>query len=295
MRRILVFGGTRYFGKRLVQLLLDAGDEVTLASRMMTPDPFGDRVKRIQLDRTNRESMQKGLQGKTWDLVYDQICYSPNDALIACEILKDKTKRYILTSTQSVYLEDGIWQETDFNPFTEAYKLGSARDFPYGQAKRYAESVFFQTATFPVAAMRIPIVLGEDDYKGRLEFHIRKTIKGEPQVIPNENAETGFIHSSDAAKFLFWLGRETTTNGPLNAASPETISIGNLLKKIGLAVGRASLVYSEGDPKDETALVDRESSYLKVTKAQNLGYEFMPLESWLPGLIEHYIHLETRI
>ena len=293
MRRILVFGGTRYFGKRLVQTLIDHGDQVTIATRGITPDYFEDQVQRIILDRTDEASMRAGLEGKSFDLVYDQMCYSPNDAKIACRLLKDKTPRYILTSTQSIYLEDGLLKETDFNPFTQEYKLGPASDFDYGQAKRYAESVFFQTASFLVTALRITFVLGEYDYKGRLEFLIKKTLRGEPHVVPNLNAETGFIHASDAAKFLFWLGKEVIS-GPINAASPQTISIGALLKNIGVTAGRASLIYSSGDPKDESPLIGDESCFLDVTKARSLGFEFQPLECWLPGLIEYYVKAETK-
>jgi len=40
MKKVLVMGGTRFFGKKLVQHLLDEGNEVTIATRGRTPDPY---------------------------------------------------------------------------------------------------------------------------------------------------------------------------------------------------------------------------------------------------------------
>jgi nucleoside-diphosphate-sugar epimerase len=53
--RILVFGGTRYFGKRLVQKLISAGRDVTIATRGLTADSFGTNVKRLIVDRENQQ------------------------------------------------------------------------------------------------------------------------------------------------------------------------------------------------------------------------------------------------
>ncbi|MGC5324310.1 hypothetical protein [Brevibacillus sp. SYSU BS000544] len=58
MKSAIVLGGTLFFGKHLVQDLLDFGFEVTIATRGKTPDPFGDKVKRIQLDRVQRETVE---------------------------------------------------------------------------------------------------------------------------------------------------------------------------------------------------------------------------------------------
>ncbi|MDF2682752.1 MAG: hypothetical protein K0R47_3942 [Brevibacillus sp.] len=46
--KILVFGGTAFFGHRLVRLLLGDGHDVTIATRGQIPDDFGDAVTRMQ-------------------------------------------------------------------------------------------------------------------------------------------------------------------------------------------------------------------------------------------------------
>ncbi|EKN66902.1 hypothetical protein BABA_13477 [Neobacillus bataviensis LMG 21833] len=41
--------------------------------------------------------------------------------------------------------------------------MGDSTDFTYAEGKRQAEAVLFQQATFPVVAVRFPIVMGVDD------------------------------------------------------------------------------------------------------------------------------------
>lgn len=57
--KILVIGGTRYFGIHMVNKLLEQGHEVTIATRGKTPDSYGDKVERITIQRTNEESMYR--------------------------------------------------------------------------------------------------------------------------------------------------------------------------------------------------------------------------------------------
>ena len=57
-KNVLVIGGTRYIGKLLVQRLLRAGHRVTIATRGYAPDPFGDRIARVRVDRRNETAMR---------------------------------------------------------------------------------------------------------------------------------------------------------------------------------------------------------------------------------------------
>ncbi len=60
--KILVLGGTRFFGVHLVCALLEDGHEVTIATRGRTPDSFGSQVSRIVVDRLNAAVMKMPLQ-----------------------------------------------------------------------------------------------------------------------------------------------------------------------------------------------------------------------------------------
>ena len=73
--KILVIGGTRFFGVHMVRELLAKGHDVTIATRGLTPDEFGDTVKRIVLDHTDPESMKKAMDGLQFDVVIDKVAY----------------------------------------------------------------------------------------------------------------------------------------------------------------------------------------------------------------------------
>ena len=69
--------------------------------------------------------------------------------------------------------------EKDFDPCNHPLEMGSRSDFNYAEGKRNAEAYYFQKSDFPVAAVRIPFVMGINDYTKRLEKLIKAVDKGE--------------------------------------------------------------------------------------------------------------------
>ncbi|CAM3492324.1 hypothetical protein GCM10009865_18670 [Aeromicrobium ponti] len=103
MNDILVLGGTQFFGKKLVEKLLLEGKKVTIATRGLTKDPFGDKVERLIIDRENIKSQRAAFSGRKWNVVYDQSCFSPQEAKATAEALDGKVAHYIFTSSMAVY------------------------------------------------------------------------------------------------------------------------------------------------------------------------------------------------
>ena len=285
IRRALVIGGTRYFGRRLVQKLLDSGTEVTLGNRGQTPDDFGVRVKRLRFNREDAEAFACAVHGHRWDVVFDQVCYSSNNALAACDALTGKTARYVHTSTLSVYEVPGPFAESAFDPLRYRLVPGGRAEVDYGEGKRQAEAAFFQTAPFPVVAVRIPIVLGPDDYTGRLVWHVNRVRDGNVIVIPRLEAEFCQISADGAAEFLHWIGGRSET-GPINIASEGVMSMGELIGHIEKATGRRAEIRSTGEPADETPLADAESRVMVLDRVRSLGVRFENLREWLLPLIQ---------
>jgi nucleoside-diphosphate-sugar epimerase len=116
MNDILVLGGTQFFGKRLVEKLLTEGKKVTIATRGLTKDPFGDKVKRLIIDRENMKSQLDAFSGRKWDVVYDQSCFSPQELKATAEALDGKVAHYIFTSSMAVYNFGKLHKEDDFKP-----------------------------------------------------------------------------------------------------------------------------------------------------------------------------------
>lgn len=278
--KVLVIGGTRYFGKRYVHALLDNGHEVTVLSRGKTQDDFDDRVSRLHADRTKKDELKEVLHEKTFDVVTDQVCMSGRNAETLIELLHGRTKYLIMTSTMAVYPEMGNLRETDFPPG----QFKATESVSYADGKRSAENIFSQNAPFPVSFARFPIVLGEDDYTLRLYHEVKKVQEGRPLNYPNPEALFSFISSKDAARALLWLS-EMKPEGAFNFSSGDTIRIRELTSLIEKETGKKAILSqnAEGSPFGIT-----DDFFMNVEKAASMGFKCSDLSEWLNSLVAYY-------
>lgn len=287
MKKILVLGGNRFFGRKLIELLVEQGHQVTMVTRGKSGNPFGDQVEHIVADRTKKADLEKLVDGRTFDVVYDNICYSPNEAFEFCEVFNGKIGKLVFTSTLSTYEANGAAKsEGDFDPYHYEIKMGNTADFTYGEGKRQAEAVFFKYAKFPVVAVRFPIVMGEDDYTRRLHFHVERVANGEPIGFVNLDAEMSFILASEAAEFLKWAGMNDV-EGPFNATANGKISLADLMKIVEAATGKTARIEVPGNKDIRSPFAIPESWYMNNEKATKAGFPFTSLQEWLPKLIKN--------
>ena len=100
--KILVIGGTRFFGIHMVNELLEKGHDVTIATRGISSDEYGDKVKRIILERTNEESVKEALSGVHYDVVIDKIAYCSNDIKYVMEAVDCDKYMYMSERLENV-------------------------------------------------------------------------------------------------------------------------------------------------------------------------------------------------
>lgn len=294
MSKILVLGGTRFFGKRLVENLLQDGiHDVTVATRGNMPLDFISPVNHLKLDRSDDASLRHVASTGEWDIVYDNICYSPNEALAAVDAFDGRVGKYILTSTLSVHNLGERIQESEFNPYTFPLEWGGSSDFTYGKGKRLAEATLFQRAKFPVIAMRIPFVLGLDDYTKRIQFHIDRILQGTPIGIPNLDSKISFISSEETAKFLQWLGLSDVT-GPIHASSKGTCTPRELIGRIEIETGMTAKVLEQTDEQNMSPYGVSNSWSMDTSKASEAGFVFQYVMDWLPDLIQELVYRQQE-
>lgn len=287
MKRALILGGTQFVGKRLVQLLLQEGVEVTIATRGITPDPFANKVSRLKIDREDVQTYQ-AFQDKQWDVVFDQTCFSPQEALDTLKVLEGRVQKYVFTSSQAVYDFGTHHVEENFNPFEFQPVLKRRREYPgyvgYQEAKRAAEAVLFQNATIPVVAVRFPIIVGEDDYTNRLKYHVEHIEEGKAMFIENLDRRYSFIDSEEAARFLLEIAK-SDFQGPVNPGSGSDISLGELVTLIEGLTEVKAVITSEGDPSPYNL---PGSWSINTERAKSLGYHFTALDPLFKKLITAY-------
>lgn len=292
MRKVLVLGGTQYFGKKLVQKLIENGDQVTIATRGTKEEPFGNQVERLVIDREQKDSMAKALANKEWDLVYDQSCFSPIEARDTAEVLKGKTKRYIFTSTQAVYEFGTLHKEENFDAYTYEINFKTRREYlgyeGYKEAKRASEAVFHQLGDFDVVSVRFPIVVSEDDYSERLKFHVDKILSGQAIGIQNPDLRYSFIHADEAGDFLMKIG-ESDFTGPINPGSAGDISLRELVEKISNHALKEGYIDTSVSTEHPSPYGLPGSWSIDTSKAEKLGFNFTNLDTLLDELIMYYV------
>jgi nucleoside-diphosphate-sugar epimerase len=284
--KALVIGGNRFFGKRLVDHLLKLHDnEVWVLNRGHLPTREDARLTHLRADRTDPAALRKAIGNQSWDIIYDQACYDAQQAREACEIFGDRTSTYIFTSSQSVYPQGLRLTEAIFKPETYKYEKPVNTQQDYAEAKRQAESVFFTEGKFSVIAVRFPIVLGEDDYTGRLDFHIERVARQKVIFLPNPSARISFIRSRDAAGLLNFLST-CQYHGPLNAASTEPVELLRLLELIERTVGKPAKLSEKAGVGDQSPFGIAVDWAMDTRALQRLGYKPAPIVEWLPELVE---------
>ncbi len=280
--RALVLGGTGFIARRLVEDLLRAGDEVSVVTTGKSPNPFGARVRSVRADRTDRAGLRAAVAplGR-FDVVFDQLCFDPEDAASTLELCGAQADRCVFVSSGAVYAEGAPpYRETAFDPLGHSVRAGRREELGYGEGKRSAEAFLFQRASIPVAAARFPNVLGHDDSTGRFQWHAERVRDGGPIVIPPGAGKSTCVWVEDAGRFLAWLGRGSK-RGPYNAASRRVVDANDLVEGMGRALDRTPRVLREGDEADRSSYRGS-TSLLSVEKAESEGFRFTPFEEWFP-------------
>lgn len=283
--KILVLGGTRYFGISMVWELIKQGHEVTIATRQKTEDNYGKAVSRIQVERTDVAQMKRAFEGMYFDVVYDKIVYCSNEVKSAMDAIN--CGKYICMSSTSVYEPKMLdTKEEDFDAVSKELIWCNRMDFPYAEVKRQAECALWQKYSDKNwIAVRYPFVLGEDDYTERLLFYVEHVKKSIPMHIDNLDAQMGFIRSDEAGRFMAFLA-DKNFKGAINGSSKGTISLKEILEYVEGRTGKKAIL----DVKGDVAPYNSEPAYsINTDKAEALGFRFTNLKDWIYDLIDYYI------
>lgn len=288
--KILVLGGTRFFGVPMVRKLLEQGHEVTIATRGKASDTYGDKVQRIIFERTNQDSVKEALWGKHFDVVIDKLAYCSNDIKYVMDVVD--CDKYIYMSSTAVYAPKTInTKEDDFDAVSKELIWCDRDAFPYDEVKRQAECALWQV--YPDknwVAVRYPFVIGKDDYTKRLLFYVEHVMKSIPMYIDNVDYQMGYIRSDEAGEFIAYLV-DKDMRGAINGCATGTISLREIIDYVEEKTGHKAVLREDGD----SAPYNGEAEYsINTEKAEKLGYSFSVLKDWIFELIDFYIEEVNR-
>ena len=296
---ILVIGGTAFFGKRAVELLLERGDEVTIFSRGRRRPPFWPRVTHLRGDRTDHRAFVEILRPTRCDVVIDNVAFQPEDISAAIDAFGDRGPHYVLTSTGSVY---DFRRPEAFRPLTEEdADLDSRGDMEYAEGKRACEQMLHR-APFPWTIIRPPVVQGPDDPSARGWFWIQRVADGGPVLVPQRDPAVmwrqGF--SDDVARALVLAAGNTAAQGKTyNVAMEEIVGLDDYVRIL-------AQILDTNDPvvAVPARILKQEASWYHAQFAhrfvpdiaaiqRDLGFRSTPLRTWLEDTVRW--HLDARL
>ena len=283
--KILIIGGTRFFGIHMVNELVAKGHDITIATRGRAADKFGNKVKRIILDRTDETSMKNALRNRHYDVVIDKIAYCSNDIKYVMEAVD--CDKYIYMSSTAVYEPLHInTMESDFNGVSQKLVWCNREAFPYEGVKRQAEYALWQIYSDKNwIAVRYPFVIGKDDYTKRLLYYVEHTMKSIPMNIDNLDDQIGFIRSDEAGKFMAFLV-DKDLRGAVNGSSKGTISIKEIIEYVESRTGTKAIIDNSGKDAPYNGVTEYS---INTEKAEAIGFQFSALQDWIYNLLDYYI------
>ena len=300
MQRICVIGGSRYFGKLLVERLQAADHQVTVINRGSAPPPAG--VEHLVVDRGDEAALSAALETRDFDVVVDQVCYTPVQAAIAARAFAGRTRRYVMTSTIEVYdpataalsavplrtpvseerVDPALWQVAMDLPWHDDAYL----EAHYAEGKRQAEAVLTRAGGFAFAAVRSAHVLGGGarEFTGRLAHYAGRVTRSEEITVHAKALPTVFIHYEELADLLSWAAAADFT-GPVNACSDGLIDVHDLVGIVASQAGREAVYRTvPAGEKASPFSFDRHYS-MSNARAKTLGFSFSRTTDWLPGAV----------
>lgn len=293
-------------------MLLDDGHHVTIFTRGKTEASFkgAERLQHVHGDRSSAASLERALQGRTFDAAFDMIAYGAEHSRVAVEALQGHVGRFVHCSTISVYM---VSDEATCPVTENQATLPLMKDWPrnpfgmtYGIDKRESERVLWEAHgdDFPVTVLRPTFVSGPEDKTARDYFWIQRILDGGPLLVPG-SGDHAFqqIYIDDAARaFADVLKHDATAGEAYNVVGEDIYSLNEYLRRLAELLERdVELVSVEQDlfdtlpisrnPKgDVFPFNTRRTAVFSLDKIKrDAGYTSTPFDEWMRKTIDWYL------
>ena len=225
--RMLVFGGTGFIGPDLVRYALSRGHEVTLFNRGKTNTHLFPDLEKIVGNRDpSKDEGLKGIEGKTWDVVFDDNGYFPRHVKASADMLaKAGVDHYVYVSSVSAYASFAVDGQDEDAPAAKlddptVETMGDQGQY-YGGLKVLCEDA--AKAAFPkgCTVVRPGYIVGPGDPTDRFTYWPVRISRGGDALVPGTTEDPiQVIDVRDLAEWMVLLA-EARTLGVFNACGPE--------------------------------------------------------------------------
>lgn len=229
--KILFIGGNGNISWWCVQKALESGHEVFELNRGMTRKtrrPVQPEVHEIIADIRNEDETRRAIDGLSFDVVCDFICFNEEQARQGIRVFDGKCRQYIVISSEAVYK-----RKTEYLPFNENTPLYDGDvDDSYIAGKIAVERVFRASSEenrFPFTIVRpgytydtiIQMPLGQNCFTAP-----QRLLEGYPYLIPGDGENLlAPMHSKDFAEaFMALIGEKDAIGETYHIAAEQLVT-----------------------------------------------------------------------
>ncbi len=262
--KVLVIGGTLFIGRQLVKELCEAGHDVTVMHRKPTHG-LAKRVENLVADRNDAASVQQALDGRRFDVVYDNV-YDWERGTTAAQVQAtvlacgDRLSRYIFMSSVAAY-GDGL------NHYEGDALAPDNHPDAYVRNKATTERMLFrlhQRYSLPVVTLRPPFVYGPGNPFYREAFFWDRMRLARPIIIPGDGHRLmQFVYVKDLVRALVRAMEVPNAAGEaFNIGDNRPLTQAEVVQAFGAAAGktphlvripRDAIVHAGGNPMGDPA------------------------------------------
>ncbi len=306
MEKILVFGGTQFIGRNLVNELVSSDRyEITLYNRGISQPKLFPHLNRITGNRN--ESDLAILAKEDWDYVIDVSCYFPHSIKGILQHLPKSVKRYILISTCSVY-DHNAYHDLFRNEDAPVLSCTAAQgrdesNATYGNRKAECERILINSGR-PYTILRPALVFGPYDTTDRMYYWLNQVKKQDRILVPMKGKMLfSATYVRDLVKSIRVSMNPDIESSIYNVISIPDISIIKIVKQAGIILNRKPKVKSAGvkflQKQDIEPWFDlplwikhNENTYNNAKMVQHLDFELTPFEEAMKSTILYYESLK---
>ncbi len=302
--KILILGGTSFFGKEFALTAFRGGHNITIFSNKCPIDKIPLDIKQVRGDRNIYVDLAR-MSVETWDVILDNICYTPQDAENAVKAFSKRCGLYVFTSSEAVYsvLEraSSPYREKSTSFFSENAGLRGLSGYEYAFGKLDSEKVFlkaFAEKKFPAVIIRFPIIIGPHDPTLRAFSYWIRLADERPLISPGAFFKRRYIYSKDAAASLDVLISSPGVAGEIfNFADDVEITLYDFLKLSANIMGKKVEILSPDFSWLQENGFDFESSpfsyysdfVIDIRKArEKLNWKSSDINDWLKETINWF-------
>ena len=230
--RILILGGTGFTGPFQVNHALARGHKITLFNRGKRPSPeWPGTVEQLHGDRSTGDL--KSLEGRDWDVCFDNPTSVPSWVRDAGAVLKGKVGHYFFISTISVYADPskpGIDEDQPLARYGGKDAMAETRDTLladienlYGPLKALSEKQAQKQFGDAVTIVRPGYIVGPRDESDRFTYWPHRIAAGGEVLVPGDGSDP--MQVIDGRDLGEWMVRvaEARRFGTFNAVGPDYV------------------------------------------------------------------------